>query len=203
MPSWTYNRISISGKDKDKVVSIIKKGIEEEKGLFDTFIPMPDIYKKYDTTNFKSKDIVIGQDYPIIIGECRNTIKITEEIFKDFKKAEDEQLSKYGVIGWYDWSLKYWGCKWDADSLDLEEKKTCSVISFYTPWDAPFGFYKYLMDNYKVNLKFQIQNEGEDVEYFNNKEYVFLNEGTNWACSTKDNVEQCKEYLKQIVAMGF
>lgn len=163
MPNWTYNRISISGKDKDKVVSIIKKGIEEEKGLFDTFIPMPDIYKKYDTTNIHSKDLIVGKQ----IRNYEETILVTDDVIEDFKKAEEEQLKKYGAVGWYDWSLKYWGCKWDADSLDLEEKKTCSVIYFYTPWNDPYEFFKYLKDNFSLNLKIKVQYEGETtVNYF-------------------------------------
>ena len=57
-----------------------------EKGLTArTFLPLPETFRIYDTTNYPDK-------YP---------------------DAAKEQMEKYGAVGWYDYNKKTLGTKWD------------------------------------------------------------------------------------------
>ena len=54
--------------------------------------------------------------------------------------------TKCGATNWYDWCIKYWGCKWSAsnttttDEWSTQEKDTAYITyEFNTPWSAPEG----------------------------------------------------------------
>ena len=50
-----------------------------------------------------------------------------------FPKQVKYQKKKYGCVGWYKWSLKYLGTKWDAElcpSDDLDDMKI-ALLPFY------------------------------------------------------------------------
>ena len=102
------------------------KSVVSHKGVrFSTFFPIPETYLKYDTTNYKD----------------------------DFPEAANEQLEKYGAIGWYDYNLKSFGCKWDCplDNLRLSRNgEDDFVLTFesQTPWSCPEGFLYQITDKF-------------------------------------------------------
>ena len=83
-----------------EVIEKIKKGIHNDDGLFKLFYPVPE-----------ELNYTVG--YP--------PSKTDEQIAKLVKK--------YGATDWYDWSIKNWGCKWDAANMDIQESN-CNFSIF-------------------------------------------------------------------------
>jgi hypothetical protein len=96
-----------------------------------TWFPRPEIFD-IDTTNYPEK----------------------------FPEAVKEQMEKYGVVGWYDWGLKFYGCKWDCifDAFQYVENNDNSVISFYfdSPWSPATEWFINIQEKYP-DLDFEVQ----------------------------------------------
>lgn len=93
-----------------------KHGVKLEKGLSArTFLPMPETFLLYDTTN-----------YP-----------------KNYPNAVKEQQEKYGVVGWYDYNKQTLGVKWNFDltEVDLQPLELSGIWMFgmdiETAWVYP------------------------------------------------------------------
>lgn len=131
MPNYVANRVVLVGSDENikKVVEFVKS----DYGVFDfnKIVPMPETFRKYDTTNYPNgKQLKVGQR----VSWKEDSPIVTEELIEEYKQATREQAEKYGVVGWYDWSVKYWGTKWNAcDALVTEG----GVFFFDTAWSAP------------------------------------------------------------------
>ena len=108
-----------------EVIEKIKKGIHNNDGLFKLFYPVPE-----------ELNYTVG--YP--------PSKTDEQIA--------ELVKKYGATDWYDWSLKNWGCKWDARDIEIEESGDDNLLYliFDTPWSPPIDFYTKLANEYKVEI---------------------------------------------------
>ena len=76
---------------------------------FGTFLPSPESYLMYDTTNKPD----------------------------EFPEIAKKQMADYGAVGWYEYNIKYYGCKWNctfetillSDDGDMYEIR----ITVYTP----------------------------------------------------------------------
>lgn len=167
MPNWTTNEIRISGP-----AEVVKKFLADAKKKpdgtywFSSWIPVPETISKYDTTNHPNgKGLVVGQraswenDSPIV----------TEELIEEYKKATEEQMAFYGVVGWYDWNRKYFGCKWDCEVEFYSIKETELLAVSTTPWTAPEAFF-FAMTNRYPELEFQVNAKYEDGEW---EDFVF------------------------------
>jgi len=102
------------GKTK-KCVGENGEPIKEVRLTARTFLPMPDTFILYNTTNHPNK-------YPI-------------EIVK-------EQAEKYGAVGWYDYNIKTLGTKWNfnleaAELREVGNGKWRIVFDCETAWSAP------------------------------------------------------------------
>ena len=91
-------------------------GVKLEKGLSArTFLPMPETFLLYDTTN-----------YP-----------------KNYPNAVKEQQEKYGVVGWYDYDKQTLGVRWNFDltEVDLQPLELSGIWMFgmdiETAWVYP------------------------------------------------------------------
>lgn len=68
-------------------------------------------------------------------------------------------LQKYGVTNWYDWSYKYWGVKWNALSqyCDYEEGHNSFYVDFDTPWNPPVQWFETLIETFTLyNVSFKL-----------------------------------------------
>tara|TARA_R110000868_G_scaffold409807_2_gene696094 strand:- start:2206 stop:2904 length:699 start_codon:yes stop_codon:yes gene_type:complete len=108
-----------------EVIEKIKKGIHNNDGLFKLFYPVPE-----------ELNYTVG--YP--------PSKTDEQIA--------ELVKKYGATDWYDWSIKNWGCKWDARDIEIEESGDDNLLYliFNTPWSPPIGFYNKFAKEYKLEM---------------------------------------------------
>lgn len=131
MPNYVANRVVLVGSDETikKVIAFVKS--DESVFDFNKIVPMPETFLKYDTTNYPNgKQLQVGQR----VSWEKDSPIVTEELIEEYKQATREQEEKYGVVGWYDWSINYWGTKWNAcDALMTEG----GVFLFDTAWSAP------------------------------------------------------------------
>ena len=61
--------------------------------------------------------------------------KIVEFSFRQIVPRPKEQDEN-----WYEWNLRNWGTKWDADGVDIEDKGGSIVIHIETAWSPPFAW---------------------------------------------------------------
>ena len=62
----------------------------------------------------------------------------------------------YGCHNWYDWSIRNWGCKWNACNSDIvsEDDKTI-CFQFDTPWGCPDGWLEELAERIPFHLSWE------------------------------------------------
>ena len=186
MPNWTSNYLTISGTP-DKVIAFLNKGlrntehgevhsadkiptIPENTLSLRSWLPMPETFHKYDTTNTHAADLIVGE-YAYIVNEngVNEKVLVTQEIKDAYTNAEREQLQTYGVIGWYDYNLKTLGCKWDCfiESIinAFTDENGDLVISFWieTPWTGCFDWTEAMAkENPDLLFDHKFCNEGGD-----------------------------------------
>lgn len=120
MPNWCVNAI-IAKTENSARLNEFKDFMKDF--TCDKIIPMPETFRDYDTANHPNGDgLKIGDKYHSYFrgSKYENETVITKELIEEFKQATEEQDNKYGVVGWYDWSVEYWGTKWDIDPEDIE-----------------------------------------------------------------------------------
>ena len=121
----------------------------DEKGHFDfnKVIPMPEVLKDEN-----------GLD------------KLTQEERLLFLKDND------GCDNWYDWSIRNWGCKWNANETIKIDNKT---VSFQTPWSMPDPIFLEISRKYKTTVVVEYgdeciaENSGR-VEYYDGEEMCYI-----------------------------
>lgn len=129
MPNYVANRVAIVGSDEavKKVIAFVKS--DERVFDFDKIVPIPETFKKYDTTNHdNARHMRVGEPLDW------NGPIVTEEMIEEYKQATKEQMEEYGVVGWYDWRCKYWGTKWNACDASATDD---GIFFFDTAWNAP------------------------------------------------------------------
>jgi hypothetical protein len=160
MPNWCSNILRITTEDATIIDKIIK-GIENDEGLFALFYPIP------EELNYQ-----VGHP----------PTKTDEEI--------QALREKYGATDWYDWSLKNWGCKWDACDIDITDGGTDSLsIIFSTPWGPPIDFYKKFANDYKVEIYADYSEEGMD---FCGKFQSYVLDGEVYANEDYRNIDEMR-----------
>lgn len=159
MPNWCENKLAVSGKKKD-IINFLK--VSEEHGgkfIFNNYLPMPETFIKYDTTNrMRKRNAVSGEDKTPLFKSDEEY----ENYCKEYKEAIKYQKENYGVVGWYDWSVKNYGTKWDIGedtAPDIEELKlslasagdedeTSITLYFDTAWSPCVEFVENIFKNY-------------------------------------------------------
>ena len=169
MPNWTFNTITITG-NKDAIKKFKADAVKHKDGTLSlsSWIPTPETFIKYDTTNHPDGEgLNVGENWYDGLGDHGQTV--TEELIEEFKQATKEQKEKYGVVGWYDYNVKTFGCKWDS-KVNMENDVPWEIIlTADTPWSAPNNWLRTLSKNYpELTFKLHaVYEEGfwEDAEY--------------------------------------
>ena len=196
MPNWTFNRISINGKNED-IELFLSDANKHENGMlsFASWIPVPDTFKKYDTTNYPNGNrLVIGQkvhpweeDSPIV----------TPELIEEYKAATKLQMEQYGFVGWYAYNCETYGCKWDAE-ISVESRTVDQLImSCSTAWVAPMNFILSISERYP-NLSIEVGSyyeEGLYTEYLveKGKAALLKKEEYDWDDEDEEDDEEDDE----------
>ena len=125
-----FNLLVAEGKspelDEEAQRVVMTKGLTAR-----TFLPIPETYILYDTTNHPNR-------YP---------------------DAAKEQQEKYGAVGWYDYNCLTLGTKWDFELTNVELEERDNRWLFYTDietaWDYPAQWFvamKGLVSELKVDF---------------------------------------------------
>ena len=169
MPNWTCNTITIEGS-KDSLNKFIADAVErnpecrdkEDKPQYSlsSWIPTPETFRKWDTTNHPDgQGLKVGDKWYDGLGDHNQLV--TEELIEEFKKATEEQREKYGVVGWYDYNRKTFGCKWDSEVFIDAVTDTEIRLSTDTPWSAPENWLRTISAKYP-GLTFHLHAEYEE-----------------------------------------
>lgn len=191
MPNWTTNNIQIRGTKEslDKFINDGQKRFDDEGKeyyCFGSWIPRPETYDKYDTTNYPyGERLVVGNR----VGWDKDSPVVTEELIEEYKQASKEQMEKYGAIGWYDWNKLNYGCKWDSDFDLKRESDTLLTFECDTPWCAPEAFLLTISQRYP-DLEIELYAHYEDG--FN--DHIIYNDGCGQEC------DDVKEFAKELEA---
>lgn len=146
MPNWVKNTLTIKFNTPEEKAKCLELLFSEEEGSgkkyldFNHLVPMPK----------ELMDCTCGSDGELGL-QILNGMKTIDELQPHNKKRIDEilaaghqyksNLRKYGSTTWYDWSVKHWGTKWNADTeyIDLSEDLVV-VVRYTTPWEMPNGW---------------------------------------------------------------
>lgn len=180
MANICYNTIAIKGEKKELVkmfnhakveiediTDTSLKKINQTQITMRTWVPMPQTYIDYDTTNelpdkpedlfaFPSERI---QSFVHKRGKlvCNLTQAEKDELYKEYaaerEKAIEFQKNFYGIVGWYDYNVATLGTKWDAEVFDWEirtENDNECIITAHceTAWNAPCEWLCKMQENY-------------------------------------------------------
>ena len=115
-------------------------------------------------------------------------------------KTKQELIDKYGVDNWYEWSVQYWGTKWNVNSDMIVKKKYTSIkYIFNTALTPPIPWIMKLIDkypNFNINLEYEepMMNFGGKIQFNNGKIFVVEYELSKYIW------ENCnKEYLYEMI----
>jgi len=164
MPNWVVNKVTIL-EGGEEFLKRATATFERKGELFEEFVPVPETYKLYDTTNHPNgKGLVIGEKYTSWPGSDFKGVGeiITQQLIDEYKAATKEQEEKYGVVGWYHFGCKYWGTKWDVSDFCVIRDEDMGTLEFSTAWSMPEGFYARISEMYP-KMKFLVEYADEDM----------------------------------------
>jgi hypothetical protein len=75
-------------------------------------------------------------------------------------------IERYGAPTWYEWSIKYWGTKWNACDAKVTDNGDGSVhFTFDTAWSFPFPIFRKLAADFPM-LNFEGSAQEPNMEMF-------------------------------------
>jgi rubredoxin len=102
-----------------------------------------------------------------------NIIKPDATIVEDYNSACD-QVGMMNRNNWYNWNLRNWGCKWDANGPAMDELPGQLRYTFDTAWSPPTQAMESLAEQYPdltIRVRF-IEEQGWGGE--------MIGSGTDW-----------------------
>lgn len=212
MPNWTYNRVHGSKKICEALLG------DDRLPTFKKIVPTPQelitLERVKDTSIYKAlmKSLLENDDGDIkAIYYDRNIKepfedwmkKVTAECPLDLLLAGKSLKENYGVDSWYDFNCRYYGCKWDANSInDDPYEEDVEEIEFETPWSPPEAIMDKLAELYP-NEVFTWHADEESCSFSFDRDYhgdgtysehdVFPEWFTPYIAEESDLVEQVGE----------
>lgn len=157
MANCVFNTIKITGKNED-IEKYLSDANKYENGTirFSSWIPVPETFIKYDTTNYPNGEgLEIGKPFPFVDD---NAPIVTQELIDEYKAATKLQMEQYGVVGWYDYNCKTYGCKWDS-GLEIKSQYDGELTLYCnTPWSPPINFFLTMSERYP-ELSFKVDSD--------------------------------------------
>jgi hypothetical protein len=151
MPNWVMNELTCIFQTQEEY-NAFKEKVNLE-GLFNSFIPMPEVLDGTLSPHIASGDFING------VNKRKNTNFLTleevascddewdshraKEIAKNIKAFEET-----GYHDWYSWNLNNWGVKWDAVRPTAKYDLLTITFSFDSPWGCPEQFVRELSKLY-------------------------------------------------------
>lgn len=117
--------------------------------------------------------------------------------------------------GWYDWSIKNWGTKWDVrgDEVDVQhtvpqEGSACLAYDFMTAWAPPSEWLQKVAGEF-TNLKFSLWFDEPGADFSGLETFAdgSMDLGSSWSGSSigtlKCSVSECDEYVDGFPVTNF
>ena len=158
MPNWVMNELTCIFQTQEEY-NVFKEKVNLE-GLFNSFIPMPEVLDGTLSPHIAPGDFING------VNKRKNTNFITlEEIAScddewDSHRAKEiakniKAFEETGYHDWYSWNLNNWGVKWDAVRPTAKYDLLTITFSFDSPWGCPEQFVRELSKLYP-NANFEM-----------------------------------------------
>jgi len=177
MPNWVMNELICTFPNNEQFESF-KNKINLE-GLFNSFIPMPEILEGTQSPNINPDKVI--SDF----NKEGNTAKTLQEVidanhhwFSGMAKQAIKNQQAFEATGyyeWYKWCVDNWGVKWDASRPTVKFDLLEITFYFDTPWDCPEQFVRTLSTLYPevnfVMITGSIENDNHYEFACNNGEY--------------------------------
>lgn len=178
MPNWVTNQVALKGT-KQQMIELfnqvtkvntwedVENNIHTWELTMRSWLPMPQTFKDWDTTNDMEKFEWFCHDKNQPKEELRQEY---EKYVRGYMAAREYQQETYGCVGWYDYNRKTLGCKWDAKLEDLHiarELGQDDVVVIYfrmdTAWSQPIPFLQHIAQYVNVVVR-----SDEEGGFFNN-----------------------------------
>ena len=194
MPNWVMNELTCIFQTQEEY-NVFKEKINLE-GLFNSFIPMPEILDGTQSPNINVEKLILEYN-----KETKSTsMGLTEIInsnhpwYSDLAKnalKNQQAFIETGYHDWYTWNLDNWGVKWDAVRPTVKFDLLTITLCFDSPWGCPEQFDRTLSTLYPEATFEMISGSIE-----NDSHYEFI-------CDDGKFVETCSyETFKEAVMDG-
>lgn len=180
MPNWVYTSMAVSGKREDLLAFANKASQRHETQWLS-----PEWVRNEDGTNTRIPEeerkieIELSPESPMSFW---NFVRPTDEelpyYFGNLVKEEDkpdpnatseERMAKallFEGSGWYDWNIRNWGCKWDANDEELDtdldklEPHDQLTYRFSTAWSPAEGVFRAMTEQHpELSFEFYCEEE--------------------------------------------
>ena len=132
--------------------NVFKEKINLE-GLFNSFIPMPEILDGTQSPNINVENLILEYN-----KETNSTsMGLTEIIISNHPRYSDlaknalknqQAFIETGYHDWYSWNLDNWGVKWDAVRPTVKFDLLTITLCFDSPWGCPEHYVRELSKLY-------------------------------------------------------
>lgn len=151
MPNWVMNELTCIFQTQEEY-NVFKEKINLE-GLFNSFIPMPEILDGTLSPNINVENLILEYN-----KETKSTsMGLTEIISSNHPRYSDlaknalknqQAFIETGYHDWYSWNLDNWGVKWDAVRPTVKFDLLTITLCFDSPWGCPEHFVRELSKLY-------------------------------------------------------
>ena len=151
MPNWVMNELTCIFQTQEEY-NVFKEKINLE-GLFNSFIPMPEILDGTLSPNINVENLILEYN-----KETKSTsMGLTEIISSNHPRYSDlaknalknqQAFIETGYHNWYSWNLDNWGVKWDAVRPTVKFDLLTITLCFDSPWGCPEHFVRELSKLY-------------------------------------------------------
>jgi hypothetical protein len=151
MPNWVMNELTCIFQTQEEY-NVFKEKINLE-GLFNSFIPMPEILDGTQCPNINVENLILEYN-----KETKSTsMGLTEIISSNHPRYSDlaknalknqQAFIETGYHNWYSWNLDNWGVKWDAVRPTVKFDLLTITLCFDSPWGCPEHFVRELSKLY-------------------------------------------------------
>ena len=100
----------------------------------------------------ENRDIDFNKIIPMpkILEDDEGLEKLSLEERLVFLKEND------GCDDWYNWRIRFWGCKWGASETYIVDK---THVTFQTPWDMPEEIFKSISKKFNTRVVVEYADE--------------------------------------------
>jgi hypothetical protein len=151
MPNWVMNELTCIFQTQEEY-NVFKEKINLE-GLFNSFIPMPEILDGTQSPNIDVEKLILEYNKKTNSTSMGLTeiINSNHPWFSDLAKnalKNQQAFIETGYHDWYTWSLDNWGVKWDAVRPTVKFDLLTITLCFDSPWGCPEHFVRELSKLY-------------------------------------------------------